>query len=41
MFWSDDELEMIQSSLIHQEALHQRTWIEDEFLAVKPACILV
>lgn len=35
IFWSNDELEMIEESSLHQETIKQVTQIEEEFLAIK------
>ncbi|XP_074358476.1 fructose-bisphosphate aldolase-lysine N-methyltransferase, chloroplastic isoform X3 [Apium graveolens] len=37
IFWSNDDLEMIEESSLYQETIKQKTQIEEDFLAIKPA----
>ncbi|KAH7537328.1 hypothetical protein FEM48_Zijuj03G0080900 [Ziziphus jujuba var. spinosa] len=37
IFWSEDELEMIHQSSVYKETINQKSLIEKEFLAVRPA----
>ncbi|KAM7492111.1 hypothetical protein LguiA_035032 [Lonicera macranthoides] len=36
IFWTDDELEMIQKSSLYQETIKKKEQIEKDFLAIKP-----
>ncbi|KAM7494978.1 hypothetical protein LguiB_029587 [Lonicera macranthoides] len=36
IFWTDDELEMIQKSSLYQETIKKKERIEKDFLAIKP-----
>lgn len=36
MFWSDNELKMIQKSSLYQETIKRKEEIEKDFLVIKP-----
>ena len=39
IFWSENELKMIQQSSLYQETIDQKAQIKKEFLAIKPVSI--
>lgn len=36
IFWSNDDLDMIEESSLYQETIKQKTQIEEDFLEIKP-----